>query len=735
MNNIRRLLLLALAGLATTLSAASPEHQIGSTVVTPAPYVRGGVSVASDGTDYFAAWSDHRFAGTAGIVGSRITRDGRVLDPLGIQLGPAPWISEADTVWDGGAYLVVWTAWVMDDGGELAGEHIFAARVDREGRVVMQARIVASGASTHAGAVVSNGNVSVIAYRDNLPPYQARIMVLDRDGDTVHGEPLPVQELVNLAAAATPSQFVIIWGTQRPGIGAENDLAAVALTSDGHVTGTARALGHGNLHAMAANGSDFLVLSSERHSDGKSTLQARALRSDLALHDPQPVSVTEGYSLKTHSLFWRAGRYELLLVRTTHPSGQFETMWLDLGPSGAPLGTRTRDRKATAAATNGSEVAVVFAAEDPNAAAQQFFAATYRGNATAAETQELLSRSGNAQKNPVIAASPHGSLVAWNEEKGVYATRVGADGSSLDGRGVLLGSGFGVRVTFDGTNYAAVWRNGTGIGIRRIDPATGAIVAQAQVTAEWVDFLEVAASPVATYAVYAQAGRAFVARIPHATNVPDPILAVSPEDVAANDIGAAWNGSELLVVWNEGDGFRGDPPLALQGRVRGARVTASLTLLDPEPLVVADFGTANWPAFGTPAVASNGNDWLVLTEPGHDEIFARRVRRNGTVEGELTKIAQGDGFAAAWDGSRYAVVWNDFGTARVMTVAASGPLAPGRDQTVATSVTGAPAIAMAKGEAAIAYTKLSFLPEHGGVERTFLRFVVPGAVRGRVVRR
>lgn len=441
------------------------------------------------------------------------------------------------------------------------------------------------------------------------------------------------------------------------------------------------------------------------------------------------------------TVLWRAGRYEVDYFR--YGPTQIEAFATELDADGHLVATHKRDKPGFEAATNGSDVLVIFGAEVSTSTHLQLFAALYRGNAAVAEAHELLSWSGNAHTNPVVAASAHGHLVAWYEESGVYFTRVDAQGHSLDGRGVLLApKGHGVRVTFDGTNYVAAWIEEGGFGVRRIAPATGATVAEVHVPQEVWSGLAVAASPEATYVVAAR-HRLFVTRIPHATNVPEPMpVAVSPEEKDVAAPAAAWNGFELLVTWNETVWTHSDPPFPLALKVLAARVTANLGLLNFEPLVVGETDGDGFRGFGPPSIASDGDDWLIVadfgTMIGEKDVLARRVRHDGVLEGNaMVRIAGGANPAVTWDGTRYAVAWKDGETVRLGAIAPSGTPAATRQTVVATNagpgtISVAPA---ASGEAAVAYTKLSFLPQHTGVERTFLRFMDYGLPRGRAVRR
>ena len=120
------------------------------------------------------------------------------------------------------------------------------------------------------------------------------------------------------------------------------------------------------------------------------------------------------------------------------------------------------------------------------------------------------------------------------------------------------------------------------------------------------------------------------------------------------------------------------------------------------------------------------------------DVVARRVLHDGTLEGsEQERIAAGGSPAVAWDGTRYAVAFKDGASVFAGAVPAAGALHATRRQLVAANVApSALSIApAANGAAAVVYTRVSFLPQHTGVERSFLRFMDYGIPRGRVIRR
>lgn len=750
MNNIAlRALVLAIVAFAAPLFAASPEYPIGATVSTPAANYRAGASIATDGTDFFTVWADSRSSWSGAIIGTRVKRSGQVLDPLGLRISTSGSASLPNVVWDGAAYLVIWTSDYTS---------VYAARIDRDGRVVMAPRvIVENGATSGSRYAASNGNVTVVAYRSyrSGPHLPARIVVLGRDGNTLHDESLAPDNSsfrTGFAVAANSSRFAVAWGTN-PGFDMWKTIVeAVALTPDGHVIGTPVNVGSGEAPAIGTDGSGFAILS-RKWSEARVDLLSRTVNADLTEVSAEQ-NLVNGYNVDLPSVLWRGDRYEVVAgVRALWWDGKYDIASIELDRDGDRLAVRSRGNvdggestaQAVVAATNGADVLTAFNANTPTTFGTQIFGRVYRGSSLIYDVQSILSWSGNKQTNPEIALSAFGLFAGWTEESGVYATRIDPQGRSLDGRGVqLTTTSLRARVAFDGTNYVVAWLDWGFIGVRYIAPLNGATVAEVRVPTSTWRGLALAVSPEATYVVFTEE-RVRVTRIPHATHTPDPVpLTVSPEDMLVGDSAASWNGSALLVTWTEIAIPRGDPPIEIGTKILGARVTAGLSLLDPAPLTIAATNVEDeWFSFGAPSVASNGKDWLVITDLNREHVIARRVLSNGMVEGNgPATIAAGFAPVATWDGMRYAVAWREAPVPTssnlrlaLAAVPESGALVATRRTIVATQTAESlPSIARSGDEVAVAYTRISFRPEHTGVERSYFR-VMDLAQKGRVVRR
>ena len=340
-----------------------------------------------------------------------------------------------------------------------------------------------------------------------------------------------------------------------------------------------------------------------------------------------------------------------------------------------------------------------------------------------------------------MATSGANQLVAWMEaDNSIWAARVGPDGQPLDGRGTKLSSRYAwtaPRVEFDGRFYVVAWAQGAELVVSWIDPATGAVVARRTRAEINNGQVALATTPEAAYIAWSdEKAEIRVLRIPNDTrSMAGPSVVVSP-DTGRNhaDPALSWNGSTLLAVWTEIKTINSDPPFTTRERLWAARVTPELTLLDTPPLFIGDLPNVNE---GAPSVASNGIDWLVVWDGERAGIRARRVLHDGRLEEyQPTILTAGFLPAVAWDGVRYALVWEDawhnsvnYGqrALRIGSIPAEGPLGVTFGAGIASLdayPNAPPAITRAgDGRVVVAYTRVSFVPEHGGVERAFLRFI------------
>jgi hypothetical protein len=158
-------------------------------------------AIAFDGTGFLVVWADRRTVTRWDVYGTRVTRDGTVVDANGIVIAAAPrgQINPA-IAFDGTNYLVAW------QDVRLGGDYdVRVARVTPAGAVLDRNGVIVSGGPTNETrpAVVFDGQTFVVAWEDQRSGttpavYAARVT---RDGGVVDGSGIPVSP----AAGAHPA--------------------------------------------------------------------------------------------------------------------------------------------------------------------------------------------------------------------------------------------------------------------------------------------------------------------------------------------------------------------------------------------------------------------------------------------------------------------------------------------------------------------------------------------------
>lgn len=756
---MRTITLAVLLGLAAaTFAASSPELAVGGTATVNSPYGRWYPSVVSNGDGFFAVWIDQRAYAFESIVGTRISAGGEVLDPHGIVLGIGGNVEPPQVVWDGGAYQVIWTHTPYTQAGRQPSR-IMGARVAPDGRVVTPTRVLKEGAFTgKSNFAASNGSVTVIGYKVDLGIAFGGIeaLVLDRNGNPVYFQRLAdgTTRRDEVTVATTGPDFVLAWAAYP----ADEPLVEItSLNRYGEpLAREVRVIGDGGSPRIAGNGDSQYVVVAQR-TVGTPAWVSRIVTADLTV-SPSCV-VPSDRALDDPTVMFRNGQYDFIAWR---PMDALVATRLDLAGCAAtalreltPVVTQLPNIF-PAAATNGRDVLTVWTAyrETADVGTFDIFARVHRGDSLLVPAGEptRLARNGNSQRFPGVASSGPNQLVAWLEsDYSIWAARVGPGGEPLDGRGFRLTTNrvwSQPRVAFDGRFYVVAWPESGLIALRWIEPATGAIVAQRTMAEANGGSLALAPTPQATFLAWVdELDDVRLTRISNETHdVEATSLRVSPDgDARYTDATLSWNGSTLLVAWTEFEVSRGDPPFWFRRQVLGARVTPQLTLLDPAPLLVGDVPEA---LEDEPSVASDGNDWLVVWQSG-TRVAARRVLHDGRLEGNAPElVATGILPAVAFDGSRYTLVWQDnwhnttnYGqrALRLGHVQATGALGVTGGGSIAAIDTfpsfPASLTRAADGRLAVVYTRTSFAPEHGGVERAFVRFMdVTGRPKRRAVR-
>lgn len=220
----------------------------------------------------------------------------------------------------------------------------------------------------------------------------------------------------------------------------------------------------------------------------------------------------------------------------------------------------------------------------------------------------ITSRAG-VQFSPAVACGDSNCLVAWYCG-GVYATRLGYDGTVLDPGWIALStSGDTPAVAFDGTNYLVAW---------------------------------------------AESGNIYGARVSQSGLVLDRINVATTSDQETNPA-IAFDGENYLVVWQR-------TVVSYQDDIWGARVTPNGVVLDTSGILIGPGPSMQ----EGPSVAFGADNYLVVWHSRYDwRIYGQMVNRAGVLAGpESIGVSDWEDYdnddwfpSVAFDGSNYVVTW------------------------------------------------------------------------------
>jgi hypothetical protein len=282
------------------------------------------------------------------------------------------------------------------------------------------------------------------------------------------------------------------------------------------------------------------------------------------------------------------------------------------------------------------------------------------------------------QAAPAVAFDGTNYFVVWQDERNgpsddIYGARVSTAGSVLDPGGIVVSSAGtwqeAPALAFDGTNYLVSWQDlrtmSNDIYAARVNPggtvldSTGFVVSEATNTQS---LPALAFDGINYLAVWNDArsgtsGDIYGARIGPGGAVLDPYgIAVTAKINSQSNPAVAFDGTNYLLAWS--DDRNGDRD------IYGARVSQTGALLDTAALAVSiASGDQDYPT-----IAFDGTNYLVAWEDergSYSDVYCSRVTTDGSVldpSGKPVSTAANLQKApvAAFDGTNYLLVWQDF---------------------------------------------------------------------------
>ena len=642
----------------------SEPFPVADPVFGPAVGYQDTPAVAWSGSLYFQVWSDGR---CSCLVGTRISADGSVLDPIGLFLTPylAQGFQVPSIAWIGTSFLVI-----HEVAGPQQETDLYGFRVAEDGTLLdLEEFPVANGpGSQYASSIAWDGSRALVTWLfcEAGCPGAAGVSVtfVEHDGtveDTV-GFPIETSAYFQKPGVAWDgTNYTITWVRWE---GIRTNLYAGRVSPDGTLLdrGIPVSVGPGDPTGprIAWIGSMYVIAWGDDRDDPSDVFMSRVLTDGTVL-DPGGIPVEQAPGEQSGATVAQLGPNalvawtehesgEILGVRLS-PDGQFldpdpisiasgqnDPLW-DLTSAGRvamAVWVRMGDIEAVRLATDGSVL-------DPDPIVTPFSANAVGVQAAATDGAEVLVIGGDTRRGRTATT----------------AARVDGSGEHLDGTGTLLGGVGAVEAAWNGEMYLDVyWSYG------RYNTAN---IRAARVAAD-AQLIDVGGFPVANGA-YPQRNPAV------ASDGNEWLVVYEDRRTGQADISAAlvsadglveksrivvssvqgnqevprvtWDGENYLVAWEDMRGSGTD--------VYAARVTADGAVLDPAGIKVGDAEGGSFPRL----VGGNGLSMVVWETS--NTVRAARLDQDGTVlDPGGFRLASDTDLSrpqVAWDGRAFLVAW------------------------------------------------------------------------------
>ncbi len=373
--------------------------------------------VGFDGTNHLIVWQDFREAYPA-IYGTRITRDGIILDTNGILISNSINNPEAlPSIANAGVnYLIVWR-------DERRGDpDIFGARMDQNGIVLdTNGLIISTAANTQSNpAIAFDGTNYLVVWEDNRNDFSDIYgSLIDQHGNILIPASIPISiaqdRQLNPAIAFDGTNYLVVWEDFR--IGTNCDIYGARVSQDGIVLdtggiGISTTPDNQAAPCVAFDGSNYLVV--RQTNEGRNLYCVRVNQQGIVI-DTVDIYITQGTK---SSVAFDGTNYLVVFQRNNVPPGHNDIYGALLNQQGIVL--------------NSFWITLAW-----------FY-----------------------QQQPSVTFGGTNYLVAWednrNETFDIYGTRVNRQGSvlSLISISTWGGDQYDPAVASDGVNYMVVWPDG-----------------------------------------------------------------------------------------------------------------------------------------------------------------------------------------------------------------------------------------------------------------------------------
>ncbi len=600
------------------------------------------VAACYDGAKYFAVWMDLRNDSSNwhyDIYGTRISRDGVVLDSAGILIADTYWGNRPDVTFDGENYFIVWA----DQQGSYYD--VYGARVDTSGVVLDTNAILISNAYRNQmwSQVAFDGTNFFVVWQDNrhYPSayclYGARVnrsgVLIDTNGIRLttrcNDESFP-------AIIFDGSNYFLTWTSCDYGY--DYNMYGARMNTNGELIDTNWiAISSAEQNQMYSfvtySGGDYFVVWSDFRFDPGGTAPdifgARINRDGIVLDSAGIMLSRNTFGYLPSVSFSGDG---FLVVW-----GYYDIYGMRASMSGTPLDSAdilisysANNQEEPTAAGNSENLLAVWLDDRLNKqTGDDIYGMRISREGAVLDSSviaiDTCSNSYNSKSGLRVGASDTINLVIWGDSRmgdfDVYGKRIDREGRLLDAVPILISDAVDFQmhpsVCFGDSHFFVVWqdrRSGSRCDIY------GSRVSQAGAVLDFDGII--------------------IANMQYDEQCP----------------AVAFDGTNFLVVWIYETGYK----------ILGARVDQNGILLDTVPINIAPSFATRW---DYPAIAFDGINYLVIWHERRMgltcDIYGTRVSPDGvTLDTNYIPIAVAPDSqvypTAIFDGNNFLVAWQDF---------------------------------------------------------------------------
>lgn len=411
--------------------------------------------LASDGTSYFAVWADNRLSNRQDIYGARISATGTLTDMFGIAINTAAGRQTTPVAaWVGDRWLVVW-----NNAGDIAG-----ATVSTAGVVTQLPAITTTVATESAPAIAASGTTAIIAWQSGNDVVGAQYAA-GTVGASFNIAATATAE-TDPAVAASPSGFLVAY--TEDGVDIRGRLIAAGAPSGASFV-ISPAANEQAEPAVAFNGTDYVVAY-----DNLTDIYATRVSTTGTIVDANGVLIAAGPALQSlpsiacdaTSCFVSFLDNRTFATTGYDVYGQKFASDLTLQGNNVAVSASSRYEDRPTVASSASGYLTTWEDNRSGGATLAFASRISAAGAVLDANGFLVNANRNAQLDPALATTAGSQLAVWSDSRAVgndieSSRYTGPGGSLISTTATAVSGATGEQstpsVTFDGTQYLAVW--------------------------------------------------------------------------------------------------------------------------------------------------------------------------------------------------------------------------------------------------------------------------------------